>query len=167
MPVKNPKQMFVKLLSDVHHGTEQSTKIYQELSDMAQMPEVKEALQARVFITHKMLATLDECFRLIGEKPMPSNVKLQQMMMEDFRKELAEIETPEARHLYILACFNTMLHFRIAEFTTLIAAADMTGNYGVGVLLESCLADKLALAERTKHVVRNMIKAKIAAKAVA
>jgi len=28
---------------------------------------------------------------------------------------------------------------RIGEYVALIAAADMTGDYGVGVLLESCL----------------------------
>ena len=43
----------------------------------------------------------------------------------------------------------------------LIAAADLTGNFGVGVLLESCLADKLAFVERTRHVIRRIAEAKV------
>jgi ferritin-like metal-binding protein YciE len=160
MAVNNPKEMFVKLLSDVRRGTEQSTKIYQEISEAAERPEVKEALQARVFISEKTLATLDQCFNLIGEKPVKVTGRLQEVLVEDFRRELAEIDNPVARHLFILAKANHLLHFRIAEYSILIAAADMTGNYAIGVLLESCLADKLALAERTRHVVRNIIETK-------
>src|SRR4051794_11628583 len=160
MAVKNPKEMFVKLLSDVRRGTEQSTKIYQEISEAAENVEVKEALQARVFISEKILATLDQCFSLIGEKPVKVTGRLQEVLVEDFRRELAEIDNPVARHLFILAKANHLLHFRIAEYNVLIAAADMTGNYSIGVLLETCLADKLALAERTRHVVRNILETK-------
>ena len=160
MAVKNPREMFVKLLSDVRRGTEQSTKIYEEISEAAERPEVKEALQARVFISEKILATLDQCFNLIGEKPVKVTGRLQEVLVEDFRRELAEIENPVARHLFLLAKANHLLHFRIAEYNILIAAADMTGNYAIGVLLETCLADKLALAERTRHLVRNIIETK-------
>jgi hypothetical protein len=43
----------------------------------------------------------------------------------------------------------------------LIAAADATENYGVGVLLESVLADKLAFLERDRRLVRHLIAGRI------
>jgi hypothetical protein len=49
----------------------------------------------------------------------------------------------------------------------MIAMADMTGHYGVGVLLESCLADKLAFVERTRRLIRNLIEGRVAAKLAA
>jgi hypothetical protein len=45
----------------------------------------------------------------------------------------------------------------------LIAMADLTGHYGVGVLLESCLADKLAFAERTRRLIREKLRRELAA----
>jgi hypothetical protein len=54
---------------------------------------------------------------------------------------------------------------RTAEYVTLIAAADVSGHHGVGVLLESCLADHLAFVERTKRLIRRIVEAKIAARA--
>ena len=45
----------------------------------------------------------------------------------------------------------------------LIAAADLTGHYGVGVLLETCLADKLAFVERTRRLIRERIAHKLGA----
>ena len=42
MPIKNPKELFVKLLSHVRQGTERSAGIYKELSDAAQNPEIQD-----------------------------------------------------------------------------------------------------------------------------
>jgi ferritin-like metal-binding protein YciE len=162
MSVKNPKEFFVALLSELRQGTERTTKIFQEISQVAQNPDIKEALEARAFVSDKVLATLDQCFKLIGEQPVKLSGRMHDMFVEDFRKELAEIESPVARHLFILAKANHLIHLRIAEYVTLIAAADMTGHYGVGVLLESCLADTLAFVERTRQLIRNVIETKVA-----
>jgi hypothetical protein len=53
----------------------------------------------------------------------------------------------------------------IAECVTLVAAADLSGHHGIGVLLESCLADHLAFVERTKRLIRHVIEMRLAARA--
>lgn len=164
MPVKTPRELFVMLLSDVRQGTEKAAKFYQEIGQMAQDPQIKEALEAREFVSEKTLATLDQCFKLIGEKPVKFTGRIQEIFVEDFRKELAEIEGPIARRLFILAKLNHLTHLRIAEYVALVSMADVTGNYGVGVLLESCLADRLAFVERTRRLIRNFVETKVAEK---
>jgi ferritin-like metal-binding protein YciE len=162
MPVNNPKKLFVQLLSGLRQGTERSTKVYQEISKFAEDPDVKEALEARAFVSAKVLATLDQCFKIIGEQPTQVSSRLHDIFVEDFRRELAEIQNPAAKHLFILVKAVHLTHLRIAEYVALVAAADVTGHYGVGVLLESCLADKLAFVERTRRLIRNFIQAKVA-----
>lgn len=162
MTARTPKELFVMLLSDVRQGTEKAAKIYQEIGQVAQDPQIKEALEARAFVSEKTLATLDQCFKLIGEQPMKLTGRLQEIFMEDFRRELAEIQGPIARHLFILAKLNHLTHLRIGEYVALIAAADVAGHYGVGVLLESCLADRLAFVERTRRLIRNIVESKVA-----
>jgi ferritin-like metal-binding protein YciE len=157
MQIKQPKELFVMLLSQLRQGAERTTSIFQELSQVAQDPDIKEALQARVFVSHKTLNTLDECFKLMGEKPVAVSDRLQNVFVEDFKKELAEIQSPEAKAIFILAKANHLIHLRIGEYVALIAAADVTGHYGVGVLLESALADKLAFVERTRRLIRNRV----------
>jgi len=148
------------LESDLYHGSETTTKIYEELSEVAQDSNVKEALQSRVFLQEKILSTLDRCFKLIGEKPVPPSGRLQEIFVEDFRRELAEIQNPAAKALFVLIKANHLIHFRMAEYVALIAMADVTSHFGVGVLLESCLADKLAFVERTRRLIRNTIETK-------
>jgi ferritin-like metal-binding protein YciE len=164
MQVKNPKDVFVLLLTNVRNAVQRETSIYQEMSQLVQDQDIKEALDARVFLTEKTLSTLDECFRLIGEQPIKTTGRLHDIFVEEFRRELSEIQSPIARYLYILAKAQHLTHMRIGEYIALIAAADMTGDFGVGVLLESCLADKLAFVERTRRLITHLIESKAASK---
>jgi ferritin-like metal-binding protein YciE len=160
MPLNNSKELFVRMLSDVRQRTEHMTKIYQELSGIAQDPNIKEALESRVFLQDKILGSLDRCFKLIGEKPVQLSGRLQEVFIEDFRRELAEIQAPAVKAIFILVKANQLMHLRIAEYRALIAMADVTGHFGVGVLLESCLADKLAFVERARRLIRHAIESK-------
>jgi ferritin-like metal-binding protein YciE len=167
MPIKNPKELFVLLLTNVRNGVQRETAVYQEMSQLVQDPDIKEALDARVYLTEKTLGTLDECFRLIGEQPMKTTGRLHDVFVEEFRRELSEIQSPVVRHFYILSKAQQLIHLRIGEYMALIAAADVTGDHGVGVLLESCLADKLAFVERTRRLIRHVIESKASTKLVA
>lgn len=157
MAVKDPKELFVWLLSDVRQREERTTKIFQEMSELAKDPDVKEALESRVFLENKILSSLDRCFDLIDQKPMQRSDRLQEVFLEDFRKELAEIQSPMAKALYIMAKANHLIHLHIGEYVALLAMADVTGHYGVGTLIESCLADKLAFVERTRRRIRRIV----------
>jgi len=53
----------------------------------------------------------------------------------------------------------------MGEYVALIAASDLTGHYGVGVLLETCLADKVALVEHTRRLIRERIAQRVASAA--
>src|SRR5260370_25572446 len=167
MPVNNPKELFVKMLSDVRQRTEKTTKIYEQLSEVAQDQNIKEGLQSRAFLQEKTLSSLDRCFELIGEKPVQLSGRLQEVFLEDFRRELAEIQAPAAKALFVLIKANHLMHLGIAEYVALVAMADVSGHIGVGVLLESCLADRLAFVKRTRRLIRHTIEAKHAIKLAA
>jgi ferritin-like metal-binding protein YciE len=167
MPVNSPKELFVRMLSDVRQRTDKATKIYEQLSEVAQDPNIKEALQSRAFLQDKILSSLDRCFELIGEKPVALSGRLHEVFVEDFKRELAEIQAPAAKALFVLIKANHLMHMAIAEYVVLIAMSDVSGHFGVGVLLESCLADKLAFVERTRRLIRHAIEAKHALKLAA
>ena len=157
MAGKNPKDVFLMVLSDVRRSTERAAGIYDEIGKAAQDPEVKEALEARAFVSEKVLEKLDQCFKIIGQQPVKLTGRLQEVFVEDFRKEMNEIQGPVARKIFVLAKASHLAHLQVAGYTALIAAADTLEHPGVGMLLESCLADKLAFMERTKHLIREQI----------
>jgi len=164
MTINDPMDAFVALLSHARSTTERSAKIYTELGELAENPDVKTAFNARAFVQTGTLAKIDEAFRLIDKTPIEFPGKLTQMMVENFREELAEIKAPAIKRLYVLSKAIQIAHWRIGEWTALVAAADVTGNFGVGLLLETCLAEDLAFAERTRRVLRKVAKERIAAR---
>jgi len=163
MPAKNPKEVFVTMLSAVREGNERTSDILEQLSQAAQNPDIQQALEARAFIEDQILSRLDQVFKLIGEKPVKSSGRLLEVFAEDFRRELGEMQSPEARRLFVLAKASHLVHLRIGEYMALTAVSDLTGNWGVGVLLETCLADELAFVERTRRLIRNIAEGKVAA----
>lgn len=162
MPVNDPKEVFVLLLSDVRRKTERSIEFFKELNKLADEPEIKEALDARVLVTTQSLERIDQAFKLINQKPAELSGRVEEVFVEDFRREVAEIKGPIARRLFVLAKLVHLTHFRIGEYVMLVNAADTTGHFGVGVLLESCLADNLAFVERTRRIIRRLAEIKVA-----
>src|SRR5215831_5673090 len=160
MSANNPKEVFVSLLSDVRRKTERSIEFFNALDKLADEPEIKQAIEARAFVTGQSLEKIDQVFKLINQKPVELTGRLEEVFVEDFRREVAEIKAPVARRLFILAKLIHLTHFRIGEYQMLVNAADATGHYGVGVLLETCLADNLAFAERTRQIVRRIAESK-------
>jgi ferritin-like metal-binding protein YciE len=167
MSVNSPQEMFVLLLSDVRRKTERSADFYQEASKIAEDPGIKEAIEARAFVAQKSLDKIDEVFKLINQKPVTLSGKTEEVFVEDFRREVAEIKTPLVRRIFVLSKLMHLTHWRIGEYMALIAAADATGNFGVGVILESCLGDYLAFVERNRRIIKKLIKIKAATKATA
>jgi ferritin-like metal-binding protein YciE len=163
MIIENPYELFVLLLGNVRQGIGCTTQTFQEFSKVTQNADVKEALEARVFLSQQVVEQLDECFKLIGDNPVKLSDRLQEIFVENFRKELADIKSPIARELYVLAKVSQWIHLHIGEYEALIAAAEMTGHYGVGVLLESCLAEQIVFAERMRRLIVNIIEGKVAA----
>jgi ferritin-like metal-binding protein YciE len=154
MAINNAKELFVFLLSDLRRGAESTIKIFHEIGKLAQDREIKEALEARALVSKKILATLDEAFRVIGASPVKMRARICDACVEDFRRELAAIKTPEARRLFILAEASHLVHLRLADYTALISAADVSGHYGAGLLLESRLADKIVPREKMRRLKR-------------
>lgn len=167
MTIQNPKELFVMMLSNVRQREERISELFRTISEAAKDPDVKEALESRIFIKDQIISSLDRCFELIREKPMKLNERLHDVFVEDFRKELAEIQSPVARHLYVLAKAKTAIQLRIAEYMALTAMADFSGHFGVGVLLETCLAEQLAFVERTRRLVRQLVAKELGERAAA
>jgi ferritin-like metal-binding protein YciE len=165
MPARTPKEVFLMLLSNVRNRTDRQSEIYQEISKHAEDPEIKEAIEARAMVSKQILEKIDECFNIIGEKPVKLSGQLQETFLEDFRREVAEIQSPVAKRLYLLAKLTHLARLRAAEYEVLTAAADLSGHYSVGLLLETCLADKLAFVERNRRMIRRLVESRMAERA--
>ena len=82
--------------------------------------------------------------------------------LQNFRRELNEIQSPGARALYILATVSHLQNLRAEYFALTAAAANEAGDHSVCVLLKSCLSDHLDWVERTRGMIRNVLTERVA-----
>jgi ferritin-like metal-binding protein YciE len=165
MPARNPKEVLLMLLSNVRNRAERQADIYQEIGKHADEPVIQETAEARALVSKQILEKLDECFRIVGEKPTKPTGQLQEMFLEDFRKEVAEIQSPVAKRLFVLAKLTHLARLRAAEYEVLVAAADLAGHHNAALLLETCMADKLAFVERDRRLIRRLVETRVADRA--
>jgi ferritin-like metal-binding protein YciE len=158
MLVKNTKELFLLMLSDVRYGAEIAKNFYLDLAKLVEDADLCEAVEARLFVSVKNIVTLEKCFEMVGEKPIKVSGRVYDAFVEDFRRRFAEIQAPSARRVFILAEINRLIHLRIGEYVGLIALADSMGRHGISVLLESCLADKFTFIDRTRLFILGQVR---------
>jgi len=157
MAFNNPKDLFVKILSDVRESEYNLTTAFKELRETAQDQRAKDILDSLVFLQDKNLATLDQCFKLIGAQPVKTDDKFINMFLENFRKEFTEIQSPVAKTVFVFAKINHLINFRISEYMTLIAMSKKSDYKGVGLLLNNVLAPRIEFLEYSRHKITDYV----------
>jgi len=165
LAIQSAEDLFMMMLSNVRSREERSLQIMQEMSSHAQDPDVKKVLDTRAFLTKESISNLDECFRLLGKQPMPqTHTRMEEVLVEDFRRELNEIQSPGLRTLYVLHKIRELVHLQTAAYGGLIAMAEFTGNISVSALLETNLASRKVFIDRTRELLRAIGEAAISGK---
>ena len=157
MVMSPAQQVFLLLLSNARQSTERTRRFYEEVSHYAPYADIKADLQARAAIANNTVATLDECFRLVGAQPVRGRARMEEVFADDFRHELIEIQSPAAIALYILAKAAHLQNLRTGEYVALAATAEVTGHPEIAVLLDRCLADHITCAGKTGQMIRNAV----------
>lgn len=161
------QQVFLLLLNNARHSTDRTRRFYDEISHYAPYADIKADLQARAVIANNTLSILDECLRLMGAEPTRIRSRMEEVFADDFRHELIEIQSPAAIALYILAKVSHLQNLRTGEYVALAATAEVTGHADVAALLERCLADHIALAGKTRRMIRDALMEKMSGRLVA
>ncbi len=153
MRVQTPMELFVLLLSSVRENAVLHSATLEHMIGLLQDSSVRDGLQPTYVALDKTLAKVDRCFDVIRESPVAVRSDVYSVMMMEMRAALADINAPEVRRLYVLSKIHQLNYLRIGELLAVIAAADATEHRGLGVLLESCLVEKLAFMDATARLI--------------
>ncbi len=162
MPIQNVEDLFVAMLSHLHNVESRLLTGVQELSQVVQDKDIKQAVETRIFLTKQDINNIEECFRILGKQPVKPTSRFAEVWVEDLRRELSEIQPPVLKTLYALGALRQIHNLHIAEYTSLIIMADLMHNLPVMTLLERNLEDKVMFINRTDALIREIGKTVIA-----
>ncbi|MCL5266235.1 MAG: ferritin-like domain-containing protein [Chloroflexi bacterium] len=156
MTIQKAEELFLYTLSHLHNSENHLLRTVQEMSKAAHDKDIKEALELRVYLSKQAISNIEECFRLLGKQPMKVSSRFQDVWMEDFLKELNEIQAPALKALYTIHKVRQIQEMHIAEYAALENMAQLMGNFPVATLLERNLEDKVAFVEQTDEIIREI-----------
>ena len=119
MPIKTPKELFVVMLSDLRHGAERSHTYYRNWPSGGRPGDQRGPGCARLHL----FADSEQARRVLqthrGEAA-PEDEGFYDEFVQGFRKELAEIQSPLVRKMFVLSKASRLMHLRIGEYMALI-----------------------------------------------
>ena len=147
MPITTPRELCVSMLSELRHGSERSQKIYQELGNAAQNPEIKEALDARELVSSQIISRLvTSVFQtLLGRNRLRSITGLHDVFIEEvFARNFSEIQGRSPANSLSWQGPDHLAHLtgtgdRLASYRSDRGVGCAPRHPGVGVLLEELL----------------------------
>jgi hypothetical protein len=163
MQVNDSPTLFNLMLADLRQSTERSKQTFQELKQVVPDTDIRDAMQSGVLLADYILGKMDQCCEIADQQRPRVREGLDEAFVEDFRREVAQIHSPEARALFVLAKASQLIQLHMGIEPALVALADLAGHYHVGMLLDDCMEEKLAFAERNRRLIQERLRPKCAA----
>ena len=145
------KELFAHLLQDVYFAEHAITKALPKMIKASKSPELSELFSAHLKETEGQIDRLEQVFQLIGMSPKAKKCQAIEGIIAEADDDMSEADSDEIRHAGMLADAQTVEHYEMARYGTLIAWADELGVKDAIPLLEKTLEqEKAADAKLTK-----------------
>ena len=161
MPIRSPEDLFITVLSHLHSAETRTKAVCDELSQMAEDPNVRKWFELNSYLEGQHLANVEQCFKMLGKQPVQAEGRWVDVFAENFRNVWYAIKSPEMKALYLLISIRKIQNLHIAEYGTLAVMAAYAGYADVAVLLERNREDKIAHLERSNRMLLNRARQKL------
>jgi ferritin-like metal-binding protein YciE len=147
MTVKTLNDLFHETLKDIYYTEKKLVKTLPKMAKKASSPKLKEAIQSHLSETEGHVERLEEVFASIGKKPVAKKCEALEGLLKEADELLAEIEDKRTLDAAIISSAQTVEHYEIARYGTLVAWAGELGFDDAATMLQSTLDEELAADE--------------------
>lgn len=142
MAEKDLKALFLHQLKDIYFAENTILKAMPKMTDAARSGDLKAALGVHQKETEGQLRRLERVFQGLGEKPDGIECKAIQGIIDESEEVMEEFAGGAALDAGIIAAAQTIEHYEITRYGTLIAWAKQLGQSEAESLLKETLAEE-------------------------
>lgn len=148
MTVKTMEDLFIDTLKDIYDAEKHILKVLPSMVKKATSKELKDALGTHRQETKGQVDRLDQVSQLFDLTPRGKKCEAIEGIVAEAEEHMEEIGDPEVLDAGMIGSAQTVEHYEITRYGTLIAWAKQLGRDGAIQLLETNLeeekhADKL------------------------
>jgi ferritin-like metal-binding protein YciE len=148
MAIANTQEKFLHELGDIYDAERRFLKGQQEMLGKAQDPQLRQMLEQHSVETERQIATLEQAFALLGEKPKAEACPAAQGLVTEAQQNMKEAKDDAIRDCLIGGAATKVEHYEIASYRGLVMGAQQMGNQELVTLLQQNLKEEEQTAQK-------------------
>ena len=163
MTIRTLEDLFVETLKDIYYAEKKLVRTLPKMAKKAVSRQLKEAIQSHLTETEGHVERLEEVFAAMDKKPMAKKCEALDGLVKEAEEVLAEIEDARTLDAGIISSAQTVEHYEIARYGTLVCWARELGMVEAESLLQATLGEEKAADEKLSGLAEEYINRKAAA----
>ena len=139
-------------LKDIYYAENQIVKSLPKLIEKATNRDLSKGLKDHLAETEKQITRLDQVFQKLGEKPQGVKCPAIDGLISEADEVAGEVADKEVLDAAIVAAAQSVEHYEIARYGTLIAWAESVGHDDIVRLLNTNLNEEKAADKKLSTV---------------
>jgi ferritin-like metal-binding protein YciE len=142
MTIKSMNDLFLHTLKDIYYAEKQIYKNLPKMAKSAESPDLKHAFEKHREETEQHVERLESIFDQCGVAARAIRCDAMDGILAEAKDVMAEIEDGQVHDAGMLAAAQTVEHYEIARYGTLIAWANQLGMREASKLLGETLEEE-------------------------
>jgi ferritin-like metal-binding protein YciE len=160
--ITNMDDLFVHTLRDIYYAEHQIRRALPDMIDKATSPELKQSFQTHMRETEQQIVRLQEVFRLHGVEEKGVNCPAIDGILEEANEVAGEVDDKQVLDAALIAAAQSVEHYEITRYGTLVAWAKQLGRSDCAALLKQNLDEEAATDEKLSQLAMSTINRKAA-----
>ena len=163
MAVTTLEDLFYETLKDIYYAEKKLVRTLPKMAKKAGSPELKQAIQSHLAETEGQVQRLEQVFASMEKKPVAKKCEAMDGLISEADEVLSEIQDKRTLDAAIISSAQTVEHYEIARYGTLICWARELGMSEAEALLQETLEEEKAADMKLSGLAESCINQQAAA----
>jgi ferritin-like metal-binding protein YciE len=142
MKIANLSDLFEHTLKDIYYAEKQIVKALPKMAKAADSPELARAFESHLQETREHIVRLEKVFELLGKKAVGEKCPAIDGILTEGEEMMKEIKDPDTRDAAMIADAQSVEHYEITRYGTLVSWGELLGNKDAVKLLSATLKEE-------------------------
>jgi ferritin-like metal-binding protein YciE len=150
--IKTMDDLLLHELQDIYYAEKEILKALPKMIEMATNRDLTQGLKMHLQETEKQVERLDQVFKKLGQQPKETDCPAIDGLIKEAEKITGEIADKEVLDAAIISAAQSVEHYEIARYGTMIAWASVLGHDDIIRLLTTNLNEEKAADKKLSTV---------------
>ena len=163
MPIKTLEDLFTETLKDMYYVEKKLVKTLPSMEKKAVDQELKDAINSHAAETETHVARLEQVFEACEIKPQAKKCEALEGLLEEANEVLEDIKDDRAMDAAIISSAQTVEHYEMARYGSLIAWARELGFNEAADIMQETLDEEESADQKLSDIAEDAVNQRAAA----